>query len=181
MMLTCGSSFTELLLLRNNAQELSGYTTRITEMLDFLQHEASSAGVVAAASASSASSTTSLCISRLTVSPPGDDARILIRDLDLEVPRGESILVVRSRVAVTFCSSDASKHFSFKKSLPCLLFFFFFFFFNSLSLSLSLCVLRRLVRTDAAKRRCFVSLLVCGARKAALCANRRLPIRRALK
>jgi ABC-type uncharacterized transport system fused permease/ATPase subunit len=89
MMLQCGSSFTEILLLRNNMQELSGYTLRISELLDFLNSEQKGLEQPSGSAAGS-----SLIISDITISPPEDRSRLLIKDLSMEIPQGSSVLVM---------------------------------------------------------------------------------------
>lgn len=90
LMLRCGSAFTEVLLLGKSLDELAGHTYRISQLfraLDSSQAAGAGAGTGAAGDA--------IVFQHVTVSNPEPDgrARLLIKDLNMEVGPGKNVLV----------------------------------------------------------------------------------------
>jgi ABC-type uncharacterized transport system fused permease/ATPase subunit len=80
----------QVLSLRNNIHELSGFTERIIELLDFLSKESrdlQSSSITEQFSAV-------LLLNKITVTPPEEPSRLLVKDLTMSVPQGTSVLVV---------------------------------------------------------------------------------------
>jgi ABC-type uncharacterized transport system fused permease/ATPase subunit len=79
----------QVLSLRNNLQELSGFTERIVELLDFLSQES-----IRNVQPSTEQLSAALLLNKITITPPGEPSRLLVKDLTMSIPQGSSVLVM---------------------------------------------------------------------------------------
>jgi len=88
LMLKCGSSFVEILMLGKSLDELAGHTHRIGTLFRALEPGAQAASAAP-------QSGDQICFQGVTVSAPepNGEARVLVRHLDLEVPRGRNLII----------------------------------------------------------------------------------------
>lgn len=92
LMLRCGSSFTEILLLNKSIQELSGYTNRIFAMFDYLEK---GVDVKSSENVIRNLSNDFIKVSNLTVYVPGPHhtRRLLFKNLSLNMNIGQHLMI----------------------------------------------------------------------------------------
>lgn len=87
LMLKSGGAFTEIILIQHHFQEIAGYVTRVTELLDLLEKDLSQVDYEVKEISKK------IRFNNLTVQTPEINPRTLVKDLTLEIQEGQSFLV----------------------------------------------------------------------------------------